>query len=99
LSRFNRVFWTNLLPVRIDYYRTDCLFRARFGLSSLQSAIGSLLSLNGRSRHPNCICQIVSDRPGTGVFQRRHYRGHHHRAFALFSAVCRCPAFFLCVQG
>ena len=37
LTRFNRVFSTKLLPVGIDYYRTDCLFKAPFGLSSLYS--------------------------------------------------------------
>ncbi len=62
LARFNQVFWTKLLPVWIDYYRTDCLFRAPFGLSSLWGVVGSLLSLSGRSRLSNWSCQIVSDR-------------------------------------
>jgi len=50
LARFKLVFSTKLLPVGIDYYRTDCLSRARFGLSSIWSVIGSLLSATSAVR-------------------------------------------------
>ena len=94
LARFDQLFWTKLVPVRIDYYRTDCLFRVRFGLSSLWSAIGSFLSLIGRWKRSNRMCPIVSDRrtDSAPVF-RASWLSLHYLFLKLHRTdICQCQA-------
>jgi len=62
LTRFNQLYRAKLLPVGTDYYRTDSLFMAPFGLSSLWCVVVCLPGLSSRSRRLNLISQIVSDR-------------------------------------